>query len=322
MNPSRMKEIDIILPVYNEEAGIAMFDESLRRVLAALRDRYQFHMIYVVDRSKDRSFGILKDIAKESGDTTVIHLSRRFGHQMSLVAGMDRARGDAAIMMDSDLQHPPALIPVLLEKFEEGFDIVHTVREYDHGTPFLKRLTSNLFYRIQNALSPVEIPPGVADFRLVARKALDTFQQGIREHNQFLRGLFQWVGLNSAYVPFRCEPRVAGTTKYSVGRLLAFFSDGILSFSRVPLRAAILTGLIMSGFSLIYGCYLLFKFVTEGGFPRGYTSLILTVLFVGGLQITLMGVIAEYIGHVFDEVKNRPLYIVEEVTGRDCDGKP
>jgi glycosyltransferase involved in cell wall biosynthesis len=315
-----MKNIDIILPVYNEEAGIASFDQSLRRALEGLRDRYQFHLIYVVDRSKDQSFLILKKLATESGNTTVLHLSRRFGHQMSLVAGMDRARGDAAIMMDTDLQHPPELIPVLLEEFEKGYDIVHSVREYDHKTSLFKRVTSNLFYRFQNMLSPVEIPPGVADFRLISRKVLEQFQTDIREHNQFLRGLFQWVGFRSTYVPFRCNPRTAGKTQYTLGRLLAFFSDGIVSFSRVPLRAAILGGLVMSAFSGLYACYLVFSFLFRGGFPRGYTSLIITVLFVGGLQLTLMGVIGEYIGHIFDEVKNRPLYVVAEVceAGRDA----
>jgi dolichol-phosphate mannosyltransferase len=315
-----MKRIDIILPVYNEEAGIAMFDESLRRVLDELRDRYQFHLIYVVDRSKDRSFLILKNLAAKFGDTTVLHLSRRFGHQMSLVAGMDRACGDAAITMDSDLQHPPDLIPVLLEQFENGYDVVHSVRQYDHKTSIFKRFTSHLFYRFQNMLSPVEIPPGVADFRLISRKVLEPFQTGIREHNQFLRGIFQWVGFRSAYVPFRCNPRAAGKTQYNLARLLAFFSDGIISFSRVPLRAAILCGLAMSAFSGLYACFLIFDYVFGGAFPPGYTSLIITVIFVGGLQMTLMGVIAEYIGHIFDEVKNRPLYIVAEVfeEGRDA----
>jgi polyisoprenyl-phosphate glycosyltransferase len=308
-----MKNIDIILPVYNEEAGIGMFDEALRRVLAGLGDRYRFQLIYVVDRSRDGSFLAVKKLAEQFGSTTVLHLSRRFGHQMSLIAGMDRAQGDATIMMDSDLQHPPEMIPALIEQFEQGFDIVHTVREYDQNTSFLKRLTSDLFYRFQNFMSPVEIPPGVADFRLISKKVLEQFQSGIREHNQFLRGLFQWIGFHRTFVRFRCNPRVAGRTHYTLGRLLAFFSDGIVSFSRVPLRAAILSGLAMSAFSAVYACVLVFDYLRHGGFPRGYASLIITVLFVGGLQLTLMGVIGEYIGHIFDEVKNRPLYVVAEV---------
>ena len=308
-----MKTVDIILPVYNEEPGIALFHLELLKVLDTLSARYRFHLIYVVDRSKDRSFGVLKELALAAGNMSVLHMSRRFGHQMSLVAGMDHARGDAVIMMDSDLQHPPEIIPLLLEEFEKGYDVVHTVRQYANSASFLKRVTSNLFYRFQNLLSPVEIPAGVADFRLISRKVVAHFRQNIREHNQFLRGLFQWIGFNATYVPFQCGHRVAGRTKYTLGRLLMFFSDGIVSFSRVPLRVAILIGLIMSALSGLYACFLFFDYFVRGGFPRGYASLIIAILFVGGLQLTLIGVIGEYIGHIFDEVKARPLYIIDEL---------
>ena len=317
-----MKTVDIILPVYNEEPGIALFHQELLKVLDTLSARYRFHLIYVVDRSKDRSFGVLKELALAAGNISVLHMSRRFGHQMSLVAGMDHARGDAVIMMDSDLQHPPELIPVLLEEFEKGHDVVHTVRQYADSASFLKRFTSNLFYRFQNLLSPVDIPAGVADFRLISRKVVTSFQQNIREHNQFLRGLFQWIGFNATYVPFQCHARAAGRTKYTLGRLLVFFSDGIVSFSRVPLRAAILIGLMMSALSGIYAAVLFLDFVFRGGFPRGYTSLIIAILFVGGLQLILMGVIGEYIGHIFDEVKARPLYIVDELVGPTLNDQP
>lgn len=314
-----MKTVDIILPVYNEEPGIGLFHQELGKILDTLSARYRFHLIYVVDPSKDRSFGVLKELASAARNISVLHFSRRFGHQMSLVAGMDHARGDAVIMMDSDLQHPPELIPVLLEEFEKGHDVVHTVRQYADSASFLKRFTSNLFYRFQNLLSPVDIPPGVADFRLISRKVVAHFQQNIREHNQFLRGLFQWIGFNRTYVPFQCKPRVAGRTKYTVGRLLLFFSDGIVSFSRVPLQAAILIGLIMSLLSGLYATFTLFDFIFRSGYPRGYTSLIMAILFVGGLQLTVIGVIGEYIGHIFDEVKARPLYIIDELVRAPVD---
>src|SRR6266545_4890134 len=210
-----METIDIILPVYREEAGILLFSQKLSEVLRDLAERYVFQLIYVVDRSNDSSFHILKKLAQQYANIKVLHMSRRFGHQMSLVAGIDHSRGDAAIMMDSDLQHPPSLIPTLLTEFEKGYDIVHTVREYADSTTFFKRFTSNLFYSIQNLLSPVELRAGVADYRLISRKVIVAFQQNIREHNQFLRGLFQWVGFASTYVPFQCQPRVAGTTQYT-----------------------------------------------------------------------------------------------------------
>jgi polyisoprenyl-phosphate glycosyltransferase len=310
-----VKRIDVILPVYKEEAVIEIFHRTLTETLRTLASRYSFHVIYVVDRSTDKSFEILRAIAAEEPNVTAIHMSRRFGHQMSLVAGLDRSTGDAAIMMDSDLQHPPSLIPVLLERFESGYDIVHTVREYGKNVSVFKRATSGLFYDIQNWLSPVELPPGVADFRLVSARVVQLFRTEIREHNQFLRGLFHWVGFRAAYVHFPSAPRAGGRTKYNIRQLLSFFSDGIVSFSRVPLRLATGIGLLMSALSGLYGLWLLVNFLFRGGFPPGYTSLILAMLFVGGLQMTLTGVIGEYIGHIFDEVKSRPIYVIDEMVG-------
>lgn len=309
-----VKRIDVILPVYNEESAIEIFHQTLCKVLDSLEGRYTFQLIYVVDRCRDRSFEILKNIARRQANVTVLHLSRRFGHQSSLVAGMDRSTGDAAVMMDSDLQHPPELIPVMLEKLEQGYDVVHTVREYDQSATFTKRFTSDLFYRVQNWLSPVQLRPGVADFRLISRRVVETFQTGIREHNPFLRALFQWIGYSSTYIPYKCNPRVAGHTKYTLTRVLGFFSDGIVSFSRLPLRFAVLIGLAMTAFSVGYGVFLLIDFLIRGrsGFPRGYTSLMLGFIFIGGIQMTLMGMIGEYIGHIFDEVKRRPLYVIDE----------
>jgi polyisoprenyl-phosphate glycosyltransferase len=308
-----MKTVDIILPVYNEEEGLAQFHGALCRVLDTLRDSYRFQVIYVLDRSRDRSFEVLKKLAAGRQDVTVIHLSRRFGHQMSLVAGLDHSDADAVIMMDCDCQHPPELIPVMLEHFEGGCDIVQGIREYDPATPALKRWTSNLFYRLQNLLSPIEIPPGAADFRLISRKVAVVFQDGVREHNQFLRGLFQWAGFRSAQVRFQSPPRSAGETKYRTFALLAFSIVGITSFSKVPLRFAALLGIIISSLSLIYGVWLLVVYFTAGHLPPGYTSLILMVVFMGGLQLIVLGILGEYMGSIFDEVKRRPLYVVDEI---------
>jgi dolichol-phosphate mannosyltransferase len=309
---ARVKQIDIILPVYNEEAAIRLFNDALEQALQALSDRYRFQLIYVVDRSSDASFEILSELARRYGNIKVIHMSRRFGHQMSLVAGLDTSTGDAVIMMDSDLQHPPALIETLIGEFEKGHDIVHTMRAYDESASLMKKATSHLFYWIQNQLSPVELRPGVADFRLVSRKVVRVFKEQLREHNQFLRGLFQWIGFSTTVVPFQCQPRAGGRTKYTLSRLLAFFSDGIISFSRVPLRAAIVFGFTIWLSSMFYASYLVVMYFVSGNFPRGYTSLLLAILFIGGLQLTVLGVIGEYVGHVFDEVKARPLYVVDE----------
>jgi polyisoprenyl-phosphate glycosyltransferase len=308
-----MKTIDIVLPVYNEEEGIAAFHEALAAAIEPLGDRYRFHMIYVLDRSRDHSFAVLKKTASLDDRVTVLHLSRRFGHQMSLVAGIDHSRGDAVIMMDSDQQHPPALIPALLEKLEAGFDVVHTIRQYDSGTSFLKRWASNAFYHLQNSMSPVEMRPGAADFRLISRKVAAVFQSSIREQNQFLRGLFQWVGFSATTVSFVSAPRAAGATKYRVGRLLAFAVNGMLSFSKVPLRVASAIGIVISALSLLYGLALVVYFFMANYIPAGYTSLIVVILFMGGLQLTVLGILGEYLGGIFDEVKGRPLYVVDEI---------
>jgi len=311
-----MKTIDIVLPVYNEEEVLDAFHTSLTSALAPLADRYRFNVCYVLDRSRDDSIGVLTRIARHDPAVTVLHLSTRFGHQMSLVAGIDHCHGDAVIMMDCDLQHPPAVVPQLLEKFEEGYDIVHAIREYDPHTGVLKRWSSYLFYRLQNSLSPVEMQSGAADFRLISRKVARLFQTSIRERSQFLRGLFQWVGFRTAKVPFVSPPRARGTTKYDVMRLVAFSVTGILSFSKVPLRLASIFGFFISTLSLLYGFWLIGRFFVAGHMPPGYTSLIVMMMFLGGLQLTVLGVMGEYLGSVFDEVKHRPLYIVDEVIGQ------
>lgn len=196
-----MRRIDIILPVYREQDGIRAFDEQLRSTLAPLESAYQFNIIYVLDRSPDRSFEILKEIAIAHSGTTLIHLSARFGHQSSILAGLDHAAGDAIIMMDSDLQHPPQLIPHFLRHFEEGYDVVQALREYGMDTPLLKRLSSRLFYSLQNALSPVQVRDGSADFRLLSRKVVQVFQRQLREHNTFLRLLVAWTGFALRTLP-------------------------------------------------------------------------------------------------------------------------
>ena len=308
-----MKTIDIVLPAYNEEEALPYFHAELMRVLKTIEREYSFHITYVLDRSSDDSFGVLRRIASVQSNVKVVHLSRRFGHQMSLVAGMDQSTGDALIMMDCDLQHPPSVIPLLLEQFEQGYEVVHAIRRYDKKINPAKRFTSRLFYRLQNALSPIEIDNGAADFRLISQKVVRVFQQSIREQNQFLRGLFQWVGFRNNSVSFVSPQRAAGITKYDFWRLLAFSVAGITSFSKVPLRFATFLGLAISTFSLVYGFWLIGYYYLGGTMPAGYTSLIVLVLFIGGLQLMVLGIIGEYLGSIFDEVKARPLYIIDTI---------
>lgn len=310
-----MVTIDIVIPVYNEEDGIRLFHQELHKELHSLNAKYDFNLIYVLDRSRDKSLIILRQLAAQDPGVTVLHLSRRFGHQMSLVAGIDHSSGDALIMMDSDLQHPPSVIKDLLQKFEEGYDIVHTLRAYDQRIGFLKRCTSKFFYKFQNALSPVQIQDGAADFRLISAKVVRVFRDTVREQNQFLRGLFQWVGFESTSITFVSPPRVAGKTKYDLFRLLTFSLAGITSFSKIPLRLSSLIGFTISTLSALYGAWLIFLYFTVGHLPPGYTSLIVLILFMGGLQLTVLGILGEYLGGMFDEVKRRPLYVIDEIIG-------
>jgi dolichol-phosphate mannosyltransferase len=305
--------IDIVLPVYNEEEGIAVFHEALSAVLKTLASKHYFNIIYVLDRSSDDSLAELKEITARDPRVTVLHLSRRFGHQMSLIAGLDYASGDASILMDCDMQHPPGLIPRMVERFEQGYDVVQAIRIYDADIPSGKKWTSHFFYKIQNLLSPIEIPVGAADFRLLSRKVRTIFQNSIREQNQFLRGLFQWVGFRQSTIEFVSPPRRAGITKYRIPNLLAFSLAGITSFSKVPLRAAAVAGFVISALSVLYGFFEITVYLTVGHLPRGYTSLIVAILFVGGLELTVLGILGEYLGAVFDEVKRRPLYIIDEI---------
>src|ERR1700733_161540 len=307
--------IDIILPVYEEEEGLPVFHKVLSSVLALLSQRHTFRILYVLDRCRDNSLAVLTDIADRDPRVTVLHLSRRFGHQMSLIAGLDHSDGDASILMDCDMQHPPEVIPRLLEKFEQGYDVVQAIRTYDAKIHAAKQWTSRLFYKVQNLLSPIDIPAGAADFRLISRKVRNVFQSCIREQNQFLRGLFLWVGFRQATVDFVSPPRVTGSTKYRVLNLFTFSLTGITSFSKVPLRSAAVVGFAISVLSVLYGLFAITVYLTGGHLPPGYTSLIVAVSFMGGLQLTVLGILGEYLAAVFDEVKRRPLYIVDETIG-------
>lgn len=310
-----MKKINIILPVYNEVEVIADFDHELFKVLDGLRDQYTFEVIYVLDKCADGTLDVLRSIAERRSEVRVLALSRRFGHQLSLVAGMDACDGDAVIMMDSDLEHPPALIPALLAKFEEGVDIVQTRRTYHEDIPAFKKFASRSFYRLLSRISSVPVSEDAADFRLISRKVLVVFQTKIREQRQFLRGLFPWVGFNTATVEFVSQRRAKGRSKYTLQRLMAFAVVGIVSFSKAPLQLSIFLGLAMSALAILHGLVMTVLFFFTSRPPAGWTTLVALVSFLGGLQLIVLGIIGEYIGAIFDEVKNRPLYIVEESFG-------
>jgi polyisoprenyl-phosphate glycosyltransferase len=307
-----MKTLSIISPVFNEEEVIEKFHQQVAAELDRLSEKYQSEIIYIVDRCPDRSLEILRGIAQRDRRTKVIALSARFGHQMALVAGIDHAFGDAVIMLDSDLQHPPALIPVMLAEFEKGYDVVFTIRKNTDGTGLFKKLSSGMFYSVINRLSQIPILESAADFRLISARVARVFQMEIRERNQFLRGLVSWVGFKRIGIPFETRERGGGRTKYSLARLLRFGIHGIVSFSKKPLEAAILVGLGLASLGLLLALFSIIDYFHRSNLPSGFTTLVILISGFSGVHLIFLGIIGEYIGAVFDEVKARPHYIIEE----------
>ena len=249
-------------------------------------------------------------------------LSRRFGHQAALIAGMDRCDADALITLDSDLQHPPELIPSLLKHFESGADIVQTVRRDVANRAAFERLTSGWFYALMRRVGAVDLRSGAADYRLLSRRVVDVFRARVREQNQFVRGLVRWVGYRSEFVEFDCRPREAGRSKYGVAQLIVFAIQGICSFSKAPLRLAVLLGAGIAALGFLYGAFVVVTYFVGPMIVPGWTSLLALVALLGGFQLIFLGVIGEYIGLIFDEVKHRPLYLVDRVYGDISDPSP
>ncbi len=307
-----MRTLCVVCPVYNEAAVIARFHAALAAVLDGLRDRCESRIIYVLDRSRDNSLEILKGIAAADPRVRVLALSARFGHQMSLLAGIDHADAEAVVMLDSDLQHPPELIPKLLDEFERGHDIVYTIREDSPDIGFFKRATSRLFYRLVNFISDIPIDESAADYRLISRKVARVFQDSLRERNQFVRGLVSWMGFNRVGVPFTVQPRADGASKYSLRRLFRFAAHGVVSFSRRPLQAAIFVGFAFAGLGLLLAAMTLVEYFRHAQWPSGWATLVMLISIFSGVQLIFLGIIGEYIGAIFDEVKARPHYLVDE----------
>lgn len=306
------KTITIVCPVYNEEQVVRRFYEELRTTLLRVEHSYNWRVLFVVDRSSDQTLPILRALAAEDERVQVLGLSARFGHQMSLVAGIDHAHSDAVIMMDSDLQHPPELIPELIDSFERGYDVVYTVRREPADCNMLKRIGSRGFYRVLNWLAEIKVESGAADYRLISRRVAEVFRTRIRERNQFLRGLFCWVGFRQIGVVYEPRLRTAGSSKYGWSRMLRFAVAGIISFSNRPLQFAITLGLFAASLGSIFALFAVGAYFIADRVPSGWTSLAILISFFCGVQLFFLGVLGEYVGAIFDEVKGRPLYIIDE----------
>jgi dolichol-phosphate mannosyltransferase len=305
------KRLSIVAPVCNEAGGIEHFTHTVMQVAEALP--YDYTVVLVDDGSTDGTSAILDRLQSEHPRRlTVVHLSRNFGHQRALTAAMDFADGDAVVCMDADMQHPPSLIPDLVKRWEEGFDVVYAVRREAVDGPF-KDLTARAFYSLVNRLSETPIEPNAADFRLLSKKVVDVFRHDLRERDRFVRGLVGWVGFRSTRVAFDPAPRFAGTTKYSLGKMLQFARTGLVSFSKVPLKIAAVFGFVVSVLSALYGLFAItaYFFFQRAVLP-GWVSTVLVGTFLGGCLLLFLGLIGEYIATIFDEIKARPLYIVAD----------
>lgn len=304
--------ISVVLPTHNEEKNIPLINEKLSEIAHRLSDRFRMEIIFINDGSHDNSLGELQKICENSPNVKAISFSRNFGHQIALTAGYDIAEGDAVICMDADLQHPPELIPKLIEKWQEGCDIVYTIRKDNASISFIKRWCDVLFYWMINKVSSTPINRNAADYRLISRKALDQFNK-MRERDRFLRGMINWVGFKNEAVEYEVGKRIHGKSSYSMWKLVKFAANAVTSFSGAPLRTSLVAGSIIAGFSFLYGVYLLIQNIFFGiEFIPGWPSLILSVLFLGGIQLISVGILGEYIYRIFNEVKKRPLYIIDK----------
>jgi glycosyltransferase involved in cell wall biosynthesis len=302
-----LKLLSVVAPIYNEEA---LIEEFYGRVCRALQG-FRFEIVLVDDGSSDRSGEILERLADSDPRVSVVFLSRNFGHQTALTAGLDHARGDAVVMLDADLQDPPELIPTMLQHWREGCDVVYAVREQRDGESRFKLTTARWFYKLFDKLAQVELEHNAGDFRLLDRRALDALLS-MRERNRFLRGMTVWVGYRQAAVPYRRDPRYAGETKYTLSKMLRFSLDAMSSFSHRPLQLATLFGFVISTLAFI-AIPVVVALRIVGSYLPGFGTLTIAVLLLGGIQLIALGIIGEYVGRIYDEVKGRPLYLVKAV---------
>lgn len=310
MNPP--PSLSVVVPLFNEEQTLPELERRLGAVLANLGGSAE--VILVDDGSTDRTFELASAVVERNPSFRVIRLSRNFGHQVALTAGLDAAVGDAVVVMDGDLQDPPEVIPELVGRWREGFDVVHAVRLSREGEPALRKVRASLFYRVLRRLTDTDMPVDVGDFRLVDRRALAAFK-GMRERNRYIRGMFSWIGFRQTTVGYARKERYAGVSKYPLRKLAKLAADGVLSFSNAPLRVALRIGFLVSSLSLLFAAFAVAARVAGLYEVPGIASIVVLISFLGGVQLMLLGIQGEYVARIYDEVKARPLYLVDETRG-------
>lgn len=308
--PEQNITISLVVPMHDEGDNVCPFYTRVRDVMDGLGEPWE--LVCVNDGSRDDTLARLLKLRAKDPRVVVVDLSRNFGHEAALLAGLDHASGAAVIPMDADLQDPPEVIPQLVQKWREGFDVVNAVRASRAGESRPKRLTAYFFYRVMNFLSDVDIPADTGNFRLLSRQALDAVTQ-LPERRRFTRGLFAWVGFRSASVYYEREPRHSGETKYNYWRMWNLAIEGITSFSHIPLQLSSWIGFLVSASAFGYAIYLVATTLVDGNPVRGWPSTMVVILFLGGVQLLALGVIGEYVGRIYSEVKRRPTYIVRRL---------
>jgi glycosyltransferase involved in cell wall biosynthesis len=311
-----MSELSVVVPLFNEA-------DNLQTLLSRLSDTLQsvglsYEIVLVNDGSRDRTLELAIEYTQKDSRIKLVNLSRNFGKEIALTAGIDFSSGQAVIPIDADLQDPPELIGELVNKWQEGFDVVYATRRSRQGETWLKRWTADSFYRVIGKISKVQIPRNTGDFRLLDRRVVEALQQ-LPERTRFMKGLFAWVGYRQVAIEFDRQPRYGGNTSWNFWKLWNFALDGITSFSSVPLRFWTYLGLVIAIIALIYASFLVIRTLVQGIDVPGYASIMVAVLFMGGINLISLGMIGEYLGRIYEETKQRPLYLVRETYGFQSD---
>lgn len=305
-----MKKISILIPAYNEEEVLGPLFQRLGK-LASENKKYDFEFLFVDDGSRDKTLSIIKDYAEQDDRVAYVSFSRNFGKEIAMSAGFDHVTGDAMVIIDADLQDPPELIPEMIKHWEDGYEDVYAKRESRDGETWLKKFTSTLYYRILQKTTRIPIQIDTGDFRLLDKKCVEALKQ-IRESQRYTKGMFSWIGFKKKEITYKRDPRLAGQTKWNYPKLINFAIDGITSFTTAPLRLSTILGFIISAFAFLFVIIVIVKTLLFGDSVAGYPSMMAVILFLGGVQLLSLGIIGEYLGRIFNETKNRPLYLVEE----------
>ena len=308
-----MKKISIIIPAYNEEESLPILYDRINNLMSTMKN-YEFEILFVNDGSKDKTVQIIKEIREKDKRISYVDFSRNFGKEIAMIAGLDYATGDCVIFMDADLQDPPELIPELVKYWEEGYDDVYAKRRSRKGETWLKKFTSTMYYRVLQKMTRIEIQKDTGDFRLLDRRCVNALKK-LRESQRNTKSMFSWIGYKKKEVLYDRDPRVAGSTKWNYKKLIDLAIDGITSFTTSPLRLSTFIAIPTFGLLFAYFVYVIIKCFVVKQAIQAYQAIILLILFYSGIQVLLFGIVGEYLGRIFNETKNRPLYLVNEYNG-------